>query len=65
MHHYERALYASLCGNLPSLLFVCENWEDFLWAHCRCLVDVRVECELQKLHADSCKSLPSTYWQTK
>lgn len=65
VHHYERALYSVFCGNLRSLLSVCENWEDFLWAHCRCLVDVRVERELQKLHPNSCESLPAAYWQNK
>ena len=30
---YERAIYASLSGNLDHILPVCEGWSDALWAH--------------------------------
>ena len=30
---HERALYASLCGDLKNILPVCHTWDDFVWAH--------------------------------
>lgn len=30
---YERAIYASLSGNLDQLIPVCDSWADALWAH--------------------------------
>ncbi|XP_033471289.1 nuclear pore complex protein Nup107 [Epinephelus lanceolatus] len=46
LHRYERAIYASLSGNLKPLLVVCESWEDYVWAHFRVMVDSLVEKEL-------------------
>jgi nuclear pore complex protein Nup107 len=30
---YERAVYGVVCGDLDSVVPVCESWEDQLWAH--------------------------------
>jgi nuclear pore complex protein Nup107 len=30
---YERAVYGIVCGDLESVLPVCNSWEDQLWAH--------------------------------
>lgn len=30
---YERAVYGVVCGDLDSVLPVCQTWEDQLWAH--------------------------------
>lgn len=30
---YERAVYGAICGDLDSVLPVCQTWEDQLWAH--------------------------------
>jgi nuclear pore complex protein Nup107 len=30
---YERAIYGVVCGDLDSVLPVCQTWEDYLWAH--------------------------------
>ncbi|KAI3367067.1 hypothetical protein L3Q82_009270 [Scortum barcoo] len=46
LNRYERAIYASLSGNLKPLLAVCESWEDCVWAHFRVMVDSLVEKEL-------------------
>uniref|UniRef100_A0A674PQ68 Nuclear pore complex protein n=1 Tax=Takifugu rubripes TaxID=31033 RepID=A0A674PQ68_TAKRU len=39
LNRYERAIYASLSGNLKPILAVCETWEDCVWAHFRVMVD--------------------------
>uniref|UniRef100_A0A3P8UX97 Nuclear pore complex protein n=1 Tax=Cynoglossus semilaevis TaxID=244447 RepID=A0A3P8UX97_CYNSE len=46
LNRYERAIYASLSGNLKPILAVCESWEDCVWAHFRVMVDSLVEKEL-------------------
>uniref|UniRef100_A0A3B4AU46 Nuclear pore complex protein n=1 Tax=Periophthalmus magnuspinnatus TaxID=409849 RepID=A0A3B4AU46_9GOBI len=46
INRYEKAIYASLSGNLKPLLAVCESWEDYVWAHFRVMVDSLVEKEL-------------------
>eukprot|EP00066_Takifugu_rubripes_P007339 XP_003972778.1 PREDICTED: nuclear pore complex protein Nup107 [Takifugu rubripes] len=46
LNRYERAIYASLSGNLKPILAVCETWEDCVWAHFRVMVDSLVEKEL-------------------
>nr|DBA31102.1 TPA: hypothetical protein GDO54_007008 [Pyxicephalus adspersus] len=44
---YERAIYATLSGNLKQLLPVCETWEDTVWAYFRVMVDSLVEQEIR------------------
>uniref|UniRef100_A0A669BCY7 Nuclear pore complex protein n=1 Tax=Oreochromis niloticus TaxID=8128 RepID=A0A669BCY7_ORENI len=46
LNRYERAIYASLSGNLRPLLAVCESWEDCVWAYFRVMVDSLVEKDL-------------------
>ncbi|XP_072309968.1 nuclear pore complex protein Nup107 isoform X1 [Eucyclogobius newberryi] len=46
INRYEKAIYASLSGNLKPLLAVCESWEDYVWAHFRVMVDSLVEKDL-------------------
>uniref|UniRef100_A0A3P9K9Y5 Nuclear pore complex protein n=1 Tax=Oryzias latipes TaxID=8090 RepID=A0A3P9K9Y5_ORYLA len=46
LNRYERAIYASLSGNLRPLLAVCESWEDCVWAYFRVTVDSLVEKDL-------------------
>ncbi|XP_076015971.1 nuclear pore complex protein Nup107 [Genypterus blacodes] len=46
LNRYEKAIYASLSGNLKPLLAVCESWEDYVWAYFRVMVDSLVEQEL-------------------
>lgn len=63
LHRYERAIYASLSGNLKPLLAVCESWEDCVWAHFRVMVDSLVEKELMSsgmAHQDV-ETLPREY----
>ncbi|XP_054608406.1 nuclear pore complex protein Nup107 isoform X2 [Dunckerocampus dactyliophorus] len=45
-NRYERAIYASLSGNIKPLLAVCESWEDCVWAYFRVMVDSLVEKHL-------------------
>uniref|UniRef100_A0A8C5R1U3 Nuclear pore complex protein n=1 Tax=Leptobrachium leishanense TaxID=445787 RepID=A0A8C5R1U3_9ANUR len=46
-NRYERAMYATLSGNLKQLLPVCDTWEDTVWAHFRVMVDSLVEQEIR------------------
>ncbi|XP_069485822.1 nuclear pore complex protein Nup107 isoform X2 [Ambystoma mexicanum] len=46
-NRYERAIYATLSGNLKQLLPVCDTWEDTVWAHFRVMVDSLVEQEIR------------------
>ena len=43
---YERALYASCCGNLLQMFKVCNNWQDYLWACFRVLIDANDDVSL-------------------
>ncbi|XP_061663984.1 nuclear pore complex protein Nup107 isoform X2 [Syngnathoides biaculeatus] len=49
INRYERAIYASLSGNLKPVLAVCESWEDCVWAYFRVMVDTLVEKHLMSL----------------
>ncbi|KAF2364619.1 Nuclear pore protein 84/107 [Trinorchestia longiramus] len=53
LSQYQRALYASMCGNLRVMKLVCQDWEDLLWAHFKAMVDQRVEERLRLSHAQS------------
>ncbi|XP_053320436.1 nuclear pore complex protein Nup107 [Spea bombifrons] len=44
---YERAIYATLSGNLKQLLPVCDSWEDTVWAYFRVMVDSLVQQEIR------------------
>ncbi|KAM4036684.1 nuclear pore complex protein Nup107 [Anomaloglossus baeobatrachus] len=60
---YERAIYATLSGNLKQLLPVCETWEDTVWAHFRVMVDSLVEQEIRASFMSSTEEdeLPREY----
>ncbi|XP_069831037.1 nuclear pore complex protein Nup107 [Dendropsophus ebraccatus] len=60
---YERAIYATLSGNLKQLLPVCETWEDTVWAHFRVMVDTLVEQEIRSSFISSTEDdeLPREY----
>ncbi|XP_075713041.1 nuclear pore complex protein Nup107 isoform X2 [Rhinoderma darwinii] len=60
---YERAIYATLSGNLKQLLPVCETWEDTVWAHFRVMVDSLVEQEIRASFISSIEEdeLPREY----
>ncbi|VDO00638.1 unnamed protein product [Rodentolepis nana] len=64
---HERAIFAAQSGNLSALLeaVTSGSWEDLLWAHCRALVESRVDASLRsKLdcgpRADTLVSAPSS-----
>ncbi|KAM3588024.1 uncharacterized protein V6R79_019342 [Siganus canaliculatus] len=63
LNRYERAIYASLSGNLRPLLAVCESWEDCVWAHFRVMVDSLVEKELMSsgMAHQEVETLPREY----
>ncbi|KAH9283518.1 Nuclear pore complex protein [Echinococcus granulosus] len=49
LNPYERAMFAAQSGNLSMLLraMTSGSWEDLLWAHCRALVESRVDATLR------------------
>ncbi|XP_013888337.1 nuclear pore complex protein Nup107 [Austrofundulus limnaeus] len=63
LNRYERAIYASLSGNLRPLLAVCESWEDCVWAFFRVMVDSLVEKELMSsgMAHQEVETLPREY----
>ncbi|XP_047431247.1 nuclear pore complex protein Nup107 [Mugil cephalus] len=63
LNRYERAIYASLSGNLKPLLTVCESWEDCVWAHFRVMVDSLVEKDLMSsgMSHQELETLPREY----
>ncbi|XP_062239135.1 nuclear pore complex protein Nup107 [Platichthys flesus] len=63
LNRYERAIYASLSGNLKPLLAVCESWEDCVWAYFRVMVDSLVEKDLMSsgMAHQEVESLPREY----
>ncbi|KAK4050269.1 Nucleoporin nup84 [Microbotryomycetes sp. JL201] len=52
---HERALYGAISGDLDSVLPVCSNWEDIVWAHVNALFEANVEAALWK-------SAEGRYW---
>lgn len=62
---YYRAIYASLCGNLQQLITVAGSWQDELWAHMKCLMDIEVETEVRGVMAKNYISMPDDYWKSK
>uniref|UniRef100_A0A665UMR0 Nuclear pore complex protein n=1 Tax=Echeneis naucrates TaxID=173247 RepID=A0A665UMR0_ECHNA len=63
LNRYERAIYASLSGNLKPVLAVCESWEDCVWAHFRVMVDSLVEKDLMSsgMAHQEVETLPREY----
>lgn len=61
---YEKAVYGILSGNLRAVLPVCKGWLDFLWAHFKVLVDIKVEQELRthKLSGRRMENMPVEFW---
>ncbi|KAB0794317.1 hypothetical protein PPYR_11156 [Photinus pyralis] len=62
---YEKASLASFCGHLKSLLRVGENWEDYLWAYLKVLIDIRVESEIRDNISKKYVPLPEEYWDQR
>ncbi|KAL5022711.1 hypothetical protein ScPMuIL_001866 [Solemya velum] len=64
-NQWERAIYASLSGNLQALLPVCKSWKDYLWAYFKVLVDSKVEQEIRirTISSRPLEPLPSDYWE--
>uniref|UniRef100_A0A665UNR3 Nuclear pore complex protein n=1 Tax=Echeneis naucrates TaxID=173247 RepID=A0A665UNR3_ECHNA len=67
LNRYERAIYASLSGNLKPVLAVCESWEDCVWAHFRVMVDSLVEKDLMSsgMAHQEVETLPREYLEAK
>uniref|UniRef100_A0A3Q0SPI5 Nuclear pore complex protein n=1 Tax=Amphilophus citrinellus TaxID=61819 RepID=A0A3Q0SPI5_AMPCI len=63
LNRYERAIYASLSGNLKPLLAVCDSWEDCVWAYFRVMVDSLVEKDLMSsgMAHQEVETLPREY----
>lgn len=46
LDEYERALYGSLSGDLPSVLSVSQSWEEHLWAYVNAKFEAQVDAQL-------------------
>ncbi|OQR74680.1 nuclear pore complex protein Nup107-like [Tropilaelaps mercedesae] len=57
----EKAIYAALSGCLEALLPLCSNWEDYLWAHLKTMVDVAIELHLRNVRGADIGRLPEEY----
>lgn len=44
---YEKAILGVFGGNLKSVLPVCHNWSDQLWARFKCSIDIKIERALR------------------
>ncbi|KAM8884508.1 nuclear pore complex protein Nup107 isoform 1-T1 [Synchiropus picturatus] len=66
LNRYEKAIYASLSGNLKPLLAVCESWEDYVWAYFRVMVDSLVEKDLMSsgMSHQEVETLPREYLES-
>ncbi|KAK3854838.1 hypothetical protein Pcinc_038712 [Petrolisthes cinctipes] len=64
---FERAVYGALCGHLPSVLTVCQEWQDTLWAYTRAMVDQWVEEQLRgaTTHLHTLHPLPKDFPEEK
>ncbi|XP_029453089.1 nuclear pore complex protein Nup107 [Rhinatrema bivittatum] len=62
-NRYERAIYATLSGNLKQLLPVCDTWEDTVWAYFKIMVDSLVEQEIRAsvMNTYETEELPREY----
>ncbi|XP_045609120.1 nuclear pore complex protein Nup107 [Procambarus clarkii] len=64
---YERAVYGALCGHIQSMLSVCHEWNDILWAYTRTMVDQWVEEQLRcaNTHLRPLHPLPKDFPEEK
>ncbi|KAN0063900.1 Nucleoporin nup84 [Thecaphora frezii] len=46
LDEYERALYGSLAGDLPSVTHVSQTWEEYLWAHINSKLETMIDSKL-------------------
>lgn len=65
LNKHEKAAVAAYSGHLKPLLIVGNNWEDFLWAYMRVMVDIRVESEIRDNVSKKYLPLPNEYWDQK
>ncbi|XP_045478913.1 nuclear pore complex protein Nup107 [Harmonia axyridis] len=61
----EKAAIAAYSGILASVLPACKNWEDYLWAYLRTMVDIRVESEIRENVNREYASLPDWFWDQR
>eukprot|EP00899_Mesostigma_viride_P003318 jgi/Mesvir1/12988/Mv05996-RA.2 len=57
---WEVALYASMCGNLPRVLSVCDTWEAACWARFKAAMDLRVDDVLSRAPVPATWRAPDT-----
>ncbi|PWN53061.1 nuclear pore protein 84/107 [Violaceomyces palustris] len=48
LDEYERALYGSLSGDLPSVTSVSQTWEEYLWAHINSKLETLIDAKLDE-----------------
>ncbi|XP_059484595.1 nuclear pore complex protein Nup107 [Neocloeon triangulifer] len=60
-----RTTYAALCGHLQAMLPSMATWADWLWAHLRAMIDVRIEEEIRERVDKQFVEMPNNYWANK
>lgn len=60
-----RTTYAVLCGHLQSMLPSMLTWSDWLWAHLKAMIDVRIEEEIRERVDRQFIDMPASYWSNK
>lgn len=60
---YEKAAIAAYCGYLNYILPVCNDWNDYLWAYLKVMIDIRVESEIRDCVQRKYNDLPDFYWK--
>ncbi|XP_065332081.1 nuclear pore complex protein Nup107 isoform X2 [Cloeon dipterum] len=60
-----RTTYAALCGHLQQMLPSMVTWADWLWAHLRAMIDVRIEEEIRERVNKQYVEMPNSYWANK
>ncbi|KAI4461724.1 hypothetical protein MML48_5g00010400 [Holotrichia oblita] len=62
---YEKAAIAIYCGYLKNVLPVCNDWNDYLWAYLKVMIDIRVESEIRDCVQRKYCDLPDCYWDQR
>ncbi|GJQ71846.1 Nup107 [Trypoxylus dichotomus] len=62
---YEKAAVGIYCGYLRHVLPVCNDWNDYLWAYLKVMIDIRVESEIRDCVQRKYQNLPDYYWDQR
>ncbi|KAI1415660.1 nuclear pore protein 84/107 [Hypoxylon sp. FL1857] len=58
---FERAVYGVLSGDIPSVEKICEDWDDFVFAHYNALLRTQFDAYLMKRSPDSTTAVTQSF----